>query len=92
MAIQGTGKLLNEAAKVLATCLSNRQKPLLLLTSFGTKILDNWQSQHQKFKKRHAKEVINCTRPTFKQAKSDPGGVLCTVLVAIPSVGPPKSF
>ena len=32
----------------------------------------------------------NCTKPSFRQTKSYPGRVLCTVLVTIPCVGPPS--
>ena len=47
---------INKAAKVLATCLSNGQKLLLLLTSLWPKILDNWQHWHQTRKWGHAND------------------------------------
>ena len=45
-----------KAAKVLAACLSNGSKLLLLLTSLWPKILDNWQHWHQTRKWGHAND------------------------------------
>ena len=47
----------NKAAKVLATCLWNCQKPLLSFTSLWPKILNNSQHWHQKCNWWHRKEL-----------------------------------